>query len=231
MRRALVVGFAWVLGCGSATDTLPGYESSVGASSVSPSDGATALTGVASPSGLDAMALGGGEASAEALPADGAQEAVGAAITPSEDATLDAPAFADVSHGADSSDTGPPQDSGAGSSAKPPPEASTPEPEASTGQLDASTPEPDASTGPPDASTPKPDASTGPPDASTGKTCAPPGAGCNSPGDCCARETCVSLNGGSCAAICTMNSDCTSGCCAPLTNASGHVCAAPQFCP
>jgi hypothetical protein len=61
-------------------------------------------------------------------------------------------------------------------------------------------------------------------------TCAAPGAACTTPYDCCAGATCVTTNGGSCASICTLGSQCVSGCCAPLTNASISVCSAPQFC-
>jgi hypothetical protein len=61
-------------------------------------------------------------------------------------------------------------------------------------------------------------------------TCAGPSAACTTSLDCCANETCVTTNGGSCASLCTVNADCLSGCCAPLSNASVSVCSAFQFC-
>ncbi len=303
MRKALFVGFAWVLGCGSATDTLPPYPSSAGANPGSGGDGAPALTDAGSSSALDAMAFGGQDAGLVGLPDNQASDAAGDAITPFEAGALDAAVGPDASHGANSSDSGNPQDSSAESSAKPQldastgqPDASTPKPDASTGVPDASTDKPDASAAKPDASTGKPDASTGPPaclsagvdctsapdaccsgicspltgsalltgqqavcadscstgpecvsgccvpDVTTGMlacaprgscpaTCVPAGSACTSPADCCGRETCISLNGGSCAALCTFDTDCPSGCCVPLDNASANVCVARQFCP
>jgi hypothetical protein len=317
MRKALVVGFAWVLGCGSATDTLPPYPSSVSANPGFGGDGAIAFTGVGSSSGSDAMVPGGEDEGLVGLRDDDASDSTREGITPSEDGSLDAAEGADASRGVNSSDSGNPQDSNAESSAKPQPdastgqpEASTPRPDASTGLPDASTEKPDASTGVPDASTEKPDASTALPDASMGKpdaaagppaclsagvdctsapdaccsgicspltgsalltgqqavcadpcstgpgcvsgccvpdvtsgmlacaprgscpaTCIPAGSACTSPADCCGRETCISLNGGICAALCTFDTDCPSGCCVPLDNASGSVCVARQFCP
>ena len=62
-------------------------------------------------------------------------------------------------------------------------------------------------------------------------TCSASGAACITPEDCCAGNTCVGTNGGSCAFICTKTTDCTSMCCAPLTNSTLSVCSARQFCP
>ena len=60
--------------------------------------------------------------------------------------------------------------------------------------------------------------------------CMQAGSACQADTDCCRGETCVTTNGGSCAANCTANTDCMSGCCAPLNNSSVSVCSAPQFC-
>ena len=57
-------------------------------------------------------------------------------------------------------------------------------------------------------------------------SCAAPGASCVAAGSaCCAGSTCVTANGGTCAANCTSNSQCSSGCCVPLSNSSQMVCA------
>ena len=62
-------------------------------------------------------------------------------------------------------------------------------------------------------------------------TCHGASGACTANTDCCLNYECVATNGGTCAAICTSNSQCQSGCCAPLSNASVSVCSAPQFCP
>jgi hypothetical protein len=61
-------------------------------------------------------------------------------------------------------------------------------------------------------------------------TCSGASGACTANTDCCQNFECVGTNGGTCAAVCTENSECESGCCAPLTNASVSVCSADQFC-
>ncbi|MBI5534136.1 MAG: hypothetical protein HY898_15545 [Deltaproteobacteria bacterium] len=61
-------------------------------------------------------------------------------------------------------------------------------------------------------------------------TCAGPGTGCSTPSDCCAGATCLNLNNkGLCAVLCTSNSDCPGGCCAP-TSSSKKVCVPSEMC-
>jgi len=61
-------------------------------------------------------------------------------------------------------------------------------------------------------------------------TCSGASGACTANTDCCENFECVGTNGGTCAAICTSDTECESGCCAPLSNASVSVCSAGQFC-
>lgn len=50
-------------------------------------------------------------------------------------------------------------------------------------------------------------------------------------GGCCADSICIDSAGSTvCAATCTDNSECNSGCCAPLTNSTTRVCSPVSFC-
>jgi hypothetical protein len=62
--------------------------------------------------------------------------------------------------------------------------------------------------------------------------CAAPGAACGANSACCPGATCtLNAQGASyCADNCTKNSDCMSGCCAPLGNASIMVCSDVAYC-
>jgi len=60
-------------------------------------------------------------------------------------------------------------------------------------------------------------------------TCHSGGGACAASTDCCLNYECVTTNGGTCAATCTSDSQCQSGCCAPLST-GGSVCSAVQFC-
>jgi hypothetical protein len=69
-------------------------------------------------------------------------------------------------------------------------------------------------------------------------TCAAIGSSCTAATDCCLaaggdEPLCVGENGGAttCAAACTVDTDCVSGCCVPLTNGNASACQAAQFCP
>jgi hypothetical protein len=60
--------------------------------------------------------------------------------------------------------------------------------------------------------------------------------GCVTDVDCCMGAICIQETSGGqetrtvCKDRCTAGSECASGCCAPLTNSSDHVCSAPNFC-
>jgi hypothetical protein len=66
-------------------------------------------------------------------------------------------------------------------------------------------------------------------------SCASPGGDCSAQTGqpCCANAVCVqsTVTGTSCAARCATNSQCRSGCCAPLDNTGELVCSPTQFCP
>jgi hypothetical protein len=55
-------------------------------------------------------------------------------------------------------------------------------------------------------------------------SCSGAGATCAGSAACCLGFTCITANGGICAASCTVDSQCQSGCCTPLSNAAESVC-------
>ncbi len=108
--------------------------------------------------------------------------------------------------------------------------ASQSEEDAARSTNDASSYSADAASSPDGASS-----STG--DGATAPTCLPPGAVCtSSPNSCCPGELCRSdlsdpSQASLCASICTTGTDCASGCCATLSNATTMACSPIGFCP
>lgn len=56
--------------------------------------------------------------------------------------------------------------------------------------------------------------------------CGEAGATCGGSVACCGSMTCIDVNGGTCAAICTLDSQCASGCCAPISTGAFKACSA-----
>ncbi len=63
-------------------------------------------------------------------------------------------------------------------------------------------------------------------------TCTDVGKVCSAGDTCCNDALCVGAEGedSRCADQCTLDSQCQSGCCAPLSNSSARVCSDPSFC-
>lgn len=63
-------------------------------------------------------------------------------------------------------------------------------------------------------------------------SCTEVGKVCSSANTCCSDALCVGVEGeeSRCADQCTLDSQCVSGCCAPLSNSSARVCSDPSFC-
>ncbi len=64
-----------------------------------------------------------------------------------------------------------------------------------------------------------------------GGSCLDAGEPCQSNGECCSGSACVIDDDGGalCSDYCSVNSDCVSDCCAPLTNGNA-VCSSPVYC-
>jgi hypothetical protein len=252
MRKAFVVGLlGWALGCGSSTAVLPKDD----AGSESASDDATAVPDVGV--SADAPMATASPESAPPLADDAMTDSeVEASSSPQDVASVPLATAPDASHVPDASDSGALHDSAPELSAVPLPEASTTVPAClAVGVVCTSTPNsccsgicsapvtgtaqfvcaaPCATDAECASGCCAPEVNTGmlacAPRGFCAATCAEPSDACTSPLDCCSGETCVTTNGGSCAALCTVNADCLSGCCAPLGNASVSVCSAYQFC-
>jgi len=81
-----------------------------------------------------------------------------------------------------------------------------------------------------EAATPTPKPPT--PAPTTDEVCGLPGDACDvDVAPCCSLSMCISYQQSTwCADTCTSNSQCKSGCCAPLSNSTKRVCSAASFC-